>query len=354
MPSIEKPAGVAGATAAAHPAPLSANLYCDRGLDDVLRRVVSPLSQRLERRGAAPPPLWFTRYARRGQHLKLRIHADEAERLAIGAELEALAGSLWESLPPRDASSPPRLSNPALPAIDREDEPEEDCPDRSLLWTRYRPSPLTFGNECYLADPRHLDLFCDCLSAHTRCVLRSLAAGAPDAPAKLGQPRLLQAVIAGLFALDLTPAEQLDYLRYHRDWHLRYLLSQSPAETRPEEVLANLDRKVERTAATVESLSAIIAEQRARAGGEEDDGWGELRAALAAFFAHVSTYRGRPEFDVDPYTSDAAFLPLFKVLHGIANQLDVAIYLEMYTYQLILRSAERLPAMAGTGNPRGV
>jgi hypothetical protein len=69
------------------------------------------------------------------------------------------------------------------------------------------------------------------------------------------------------------------------------------------------------------------------------------------FFEHVKGYRGRPEYDRDPYTDDHSFLPLFKVFHACANQIGLRISNEAYLHHLLLQAAlaslEEAAATAG-------
>jgi len=358
---------------------LSANLYCDRRFHDLLRHVLAPLDRELEALSGPDTLLWFSRYSRRGQHVKVRLHtSDESSWPALRDRITALADGFFATLPEPGAGQPaasgegggaggagadpgasaespqasPRLSVPKLPAIDVEDEGDTDYPDRSILWTAFRPSAKTLGNERYLSDHRHLNLFYRCMAASAKSVLAEVAAGAEEEPPlKARQSRLLRLVVSTFFALDLRPEEQIDYLEFHRDWMLRHQLTQAGLQTKAEETIERLDQKLVGMEATVAALSQIIAAQLApqddvqegEADFEEDES-AELRSALQAFFAHVRGYRERTEYDLDPYTPDFAFLPLFKVLHGMANQVGVPILNELYTYQILVRAAERAHA----------
>ncbi len=331
------------------PATLSANVYCDRHFHDLLRQVVAPLSQELNTLEGPGTILWFSRYSRCGQHLKLRLHtADETSWPALRSRIIALAESFFTLLSDTSTDAPPRTSTPRLPPIDKEDELDEDYPDRSILWTRFRPSPRTVGNERYLTDNRLLNLFYLCMGANTELLLGEVLATAEELPLKAKQAQLLRTVVAGLFALDLLPQEQISYIGFHRDWLLRYLLSQSSPETKADETIERLNQKLDGMDATVTTLSSIIANQlsQAAAHDSEEDNFTDLRTALRNFFAHVRGFRGQPEYDLDPYTSDFAFLPLFKVLHGFANQIGVPIINELYTYQLLLRAVEHTHSAA--------
>lgn len=71
---------------------------------------------------------------------------------------------------------------------------------------------------------------------------------------------------------------------------------------------------------------------------EQNNDWAR---AAGEFFAYVATYRGRPEYDQDPYSSDHTFLPLFKVFHGAANQYGFRLSNEAYIHHLLCTAGER-------------
>ena len=333
------------------PAALSANLYCNRPYHELLHQVVVPLGRELDALAGPGSLLWFFRYSRCGRHLKLRLHtADETRWPALRSRLQNLADAYFAAIPEGGADADSRISVPRLPPIDEEDERDEDYPDRSILWTHFRPSPRTLGSEKYLADTRLLHLFYRCMHANSHLVLASVRSADAEPPLKAKQSQLLRTVIAGLFSLDLSPEERIAYLAFHRDWHLRFLLLQSNAETTADETVERLNRKLEGMETTVAALSSIIAAQMVpdeqAAAPEEEDELSALRTSLRAFFAHVRGFRGRPEYDLDPYTSDYALLPLFKVLHSFANQIGLPPVNELYSYQLLLRATERAHAAA--------
>src|SRR4051794_33197640 len=243
---------------------LSANVYCDRRFHDLLRHVVVPLRQEVERLGGADTLLWFWRYSRCGQHIKLRMHtSDEEGWPALRGRLTDLAESFFATLPDAGAGEEPapRISAPRLPPLDVEDERDEDYPDRSILWTRFRPSPRTVGSEKYLTDDRLLSLFYRCMGENSALVLAEVAAADGEPALKARQSQLLRTLAGSFFTLDLSPEEQRAYLGFHRDWLLRYLLSQSPPETTAEETVERLNQRLDGMEATVSALSSIVAAQ---------------------------------------------------------------------------------------------
>ena len=53
---------------------------------------------------------------------------------------------------------------------------------------------------------------------------------------------------------------------------------------------------------------------------------------------HVAGLCGDRDDRLDPFAEDAAFNPLFKALHGLANQLGLKWLDEAYSYHLLLRA----------------
>ena len=121
-----------------------------------------------------------------------------------------------------------RVSNPRLPAIDVEDEVEEDHPDRTLLWTQYRRHPISLGGKPFIDDDRFAFLCTRAIACGFDRVLEALV---PDAEGQFLYPSrqnlVLKALIRGASALAFTPGTLCFDLAYHRDWLLRFLLAKS-------------------------------------------------------------------------------------------------------------------------------
>jgi Lantibiotic biosynthesis dehydratase C-term len=335
------------------PVPLSANIYCNRHLDELLSSAIQPFKRRLLQRNDATDLFWFSRYARCGEHLKIRLHVPQDDWPSYKQDLTEEIEKLFLKLPVEDASLG-RISTPGLPPIDTEDADEEDYPDRTILWTCFRPSPVTFGSTRYLDDLQFLSHFYSCMAAGCNVILDSLTEGGVPT-SKDRQARLMKIVVSGFFALPLSVEEQLHYLTYHRDWLLRYLLVSLSASTTSQQTLNRLDERLEGMENVVVSISAVIQGQRMSGGPAESESLrshSDLHSALRDFHRYVSRFRGNPEYNLDPYTSDSAFLPLFKVFHGFANQAGVPIVQELYTYHLLLRSFERSLAFEEVGSGR--
>jgi Lantibiotic biosynthesis dehydratase C-term len=333
--------------------PLSANIYFDRHLDDLLSSVLQPFRYRFQEQGDATSMFWFSRYARGGEHLKLRLHVPQENWLPYKEDLSKQIEKLFAATPTGGAVE--RTSAPALPPVDEEDAVEGNYPDRTILWTCFRPSPITVGSPKYLGDSQFLKRFYLCMTAGCAAVLDFLSMESATPTSKWRQKSLMKLAITGLCALPLHPQEIPQYLTYHRDWLLRYLLVSLSANTTAEQTLRRLDQQVAAMDATVASVSSVIRGQIWTAGEESETSLerSELRLAFRDFFEYIVIFRGNPEYDLDPYTSDAAFLPLFKVLHGFANQVGVPIIQELYTYHLLLHSFEKILESQEVGVGKG-
>ncbi len=321
-----------GAPPAGHaPDPvLAASVYADRGLDGLVLGVAAPLLARL--READPGwSLWMVRYARGGEHLKLRLHgpaggAEEARTLAAAA-VEAH----FAALPPADPAAE-RVARPDAPAIDPQDEPAGVRPDRALVWTTYRRSPVSLGPPRFLDDDGYAARITAALAAGAALVLEGLrpddAGGMPGAAR---QRVLLAALIAGAGAL--PPEARAGYLAYHRDWLLRFALPDDEAQ---EKLLAHF---ASRTAAgsTAEQVRRAARAQWDEDGASADGPAAAWRAAVAALAAYQERFRGVP--DVDPFTAEPAFPAVFKALHGTANAAGVGMLDEAYLHHLLLAAA---------------
>ena len=157
-------------------------------------------------------------------------------------------------------------------------------------------------------------------------------------------------MIEGLSATDFDNEQWLDYLTYHRDWLIRFLVANvAPAQSDRETILAEFAPRITRMDQGLEILANVIRTASDHPGGphnpqgepttnDERDKWHQ---SVGIFFEHVVTYRDRPEYDQDPYTDDYSYLPLFKVLHGAANQFGLRLSNEAYMQHILGTAAER-------------
>ncbi|HEX6038741.1 lantibiotic dehydratase C-terminal domain-containing protein, partial [Longimicrobium sp.] len=317
---------------------VSASIYANNRLDDVIRGAIAPFRADMARRGGWS--LWMVRYARGGAHLKVRLHGPAAERHEVAALLAEHVERCLAAMPEDDG---PRLTRPKGVPVDPEDEFEGDYPDRTLLWTRYRRSGVSLGPDAALReDDGYVAHLVTCLAAAADLVIDALAHGdaAPSESARL--KILLGAMVSGLTALGFTDEERAAYLAFHRDWMLRFAL---PDRDREAAVLARYDDRVRAIAPVVEQVIANVerwdADPRAAAVSEAEARW---RDVLRTFFDWLRPLRDDPRHPAGPFTQDPAFSPLFKVFHGLGNQLGLDMLNEGLVQHILLRALTGVPA----------
>lgn len=317
---------------------LTANLYCEGLLDELIRNVVFPFWSEVRRTQADRQAcLWMVRYGRGGEHLKLRLHAPAGQGPALRERLEEMAGRYLDGLGPAGESREGR-ARPDIPPIDAEDHTDGAHPDRTLLWTEYRRSHVSLPAGPYLLDDGFLARFTRCLGE--ACERALIALGGPDAPpatTKARQTALLKGLISGLAALGFPLAECASYLAYHRDWLVRFTLQRNEADPgKAGEILGYFDQQADKMGAAVESLRKVVrGEWTGEPRAEASDPW---QRSLAGLMAWAAPRRDDPEYGIDPFAADPAFAPVFKVFHGFANALGLLPMEEGYTHHLLLRA----------------
>ncbi len=314
---------------------LSANIYAGGLLDEALRCALVPFHERAAATGGDRYALWFARYSRRGEHLKLRLHAEPARRAALADLLRERVGAWLATLPAQAAQ--PRVIRDDVPAIDPEDEAADPAPDRSLLWTTYRRSYVSLGGSPWIEDDRFVALFCACLSAASELALRAVAEGRLAGPGAR-QKVLLKALLSGVAALELGGlARSAEYLQHHRDVLLRFLAEGSAKERK---LLLRFDDQAQRTP-TLVRLGAL-AHDAWTAGAQAAD-HGRWPAAVRALGAYTRAFDGRPEYQTHRFTSNVSFSPAFKAFHGLANQLGLTWAEEAFTHHLLRAAVAARP-----------
>jgi hypothetical protein len=270
----------------------------------------------------------------------VRVHGDDAAAQAARASLEAHASRFFAS-PASDLGDDVWVSKSAIPAIDPEDELDGDYPNKTLLWTHYRRSPIVFGADVYLDDDVHIDRFCRCQAAVTAIVLDVLLPKLDDpAYPKHRQSVYVRILLTALSVLGLSPAETVAYLAYHRDWLIRSLVLNMGLPG-PEKLLEEIRGTAAVAPAALRPLTDHVT--NALAGSKPSTEYcGAFHRELSAFYEHVAQYRGNDRFDRDPFTRDFAFLPIFKVLHFASNQVGFRLSNEAYVFDLLFRAAEPL------------
>lgn len=313
---------------------LSASVYDQRQHDLLLDEFLRPFwdASNLKEEGGF---LWTMRYGAGGEHLKLRLHGPERYEPKTRQELAAVLDRFVESLPPSEQE---QTAGGRFPAIDPEDEEEGLRPDGSWRWTTYRPSPFVLGAEKLAQDQELAGLYAHAQSAVAEIVMREVAPRRLDPSfATSRQSLFIRMLILSFAALGFSAAEREAYLRHHRDWLVRFLIvkTKSP-EASPDTVLAPLRERIAKMGPTLDAIHQRLEAASAGAGPDAHPVFSDWQQRLGAFFAYVSTFRGDPAYDLDPYTNDHAFLPLFKLLHGASNQFGFRMSNELFVYHLLL------------------
>lgn len=320
---------------------VSASVYCSGRLSEVIHRAISPFWSELKRCDDRDSSyLWIMRYAKCGDHLKIRLHGPPRRRQLM---LDLLAGALDSylgSLGPRDPAIPQKSASFATP-IDEDDFAENNYPDRSYRWTRYARSPVSLGFAPYLHDDGYVFLLTVCLARGTEILFARLKTDQDgQASHQEVQRILLLALVAGLSALPFTWEERLLYVAYHRDWLLRALLKRpggSGGPQRAEQLLARLEAEVAKQQTALGRLAELShARWRNGLASEWDSDLAAWRGALCRFARYLEPRCGAPSHHVDPFAEASIFPPLFKVMHGFANQLGLKHIDEAFAYHLLL------------------
>jgi hypothetical protein len=319
---------------------VSANLYCAGRLDEVIRTVVVPFRRELldASDDDSGEYLWMMRYGRGGEHLKIRLHATEPRGAMARNLLEELAGRCFSTLGAN--GEPARAASGSPPApIDHEDEAEDGHPDRSVLWTQYRRSLASFAGKPLLADDTYAALATRCMGRGCDLALAALDEELSPIHRLLS---LLQALVGGIGGIGSLPADsRAAFFAFHRDGLVRSLLVRRNAgPDKAAELLAQFERRQQAMGSFPDSLRNLAEKEWNGADGE--DAW---RSSLADLYRYVAQFRGDPEYRLDPFAEDAVFPVLFKVFHGLANQLGIGLLDEAFAHHLLLAAA-RPPGMA--------
>lgn len=335
-------------SAAVGPDPiLSANVYCSGRLSEVIERLLAPFWEELLRRGlAAGCHVWVMRYARGGEHLKIRLHAPESCLSPCRDLLEVAQRRYFRCMGPF-ASSARSSDGVSAPPIDAEDATSTDHPDRTFLWTTYTRSPLSLGYPPFLNDDRYVYLLTLCLGRATEVLmerLRSDEHGSP--PFSLQRWLLLQVMITGLAAFPLSDSDRARYLLYHRDCLMRYLrrnktraLEPSAVEDGPSAMaraLLRFDNEIERLAVERDNWLVLLCERwhtsRNLPWNDDFTAWGQ---ALRDLFDYIEPQCARLGQRLDPFADLPVFSLLFKAFHGFANQVGLNHLNEAFLHHLL-------------------
>ncbi|HEY0511670.1 MAG TPA: lantibiotic dehydratase C-terminal domain-containing protein [Thermoanaerobaculia bacterium] len=319
---------------------LSASVYCSGRLCEVIQRLVSPFWA--EYRGTSSDPsayLWVMRYARGGEHLKIRLHGEGSEAQLLRDLLAAAQAAYFARLAGEPPARQAAKGRPDAPPIDVEDRVDRDHPDRTFLWTAYRRSPLSLGVEPFLQDDGYLELLTRCLGCGTEILLARLEAGQDgDCPHPLRRDLLLSGLLFGLAQLRLSDRERALYLLYHRDTLLRHLRKRKNWSASTEvmaRVLAHLDLQAERDPRREELRRSVSQHGTAGHAWRWQADISAWCGALRELEDYVTPWLGDPSSHVDPFAERPLFPLLFKVFHGFANQIGLDAVNEAFLLHLL-------------------
>ena len=308
---------------------MSASIYADGLLDEVLSRVIGPY--RTEAADVSGFLVWAARSPINGEHIKVRIHGEERDRDPLKCALERHARRYFESMP---APAPPRAKNESVQP-DPDEELHESPPDRTIVWTTFRRVPILMPGAPWIEDDCFAGLHFRCLAGGLDLVLAAIAAGTFAPSGRLGL--LARALVSGLAALELAEPDQAScYLHYHRDWLLRFFLKDAHGQA---EWLEESDARARRASATVSHLAALACE-RWGAGMPLVEGERVWTGPLADLGAYIRAFRGQAAYRIDPFASDITFPPVFKALHVLANQMGLHPLQEAHVYHLLIQAVE--------------
>jgi hypothetical protein len=319
---------------------LSANVYCSGRLCEVISHLVAPFWSEYRRSSAdGSTYVWMLRYARCGEHLKIRLHAPDRE-LPLLAQLLRSAQADYFSRLAQLPVHPQRISTPSASPIDSEDRATADYADRTFLWTEYNRSPISLGYRPFLDDDEYSALLTCCLGRGAEIVLSRLRSGGDGkCPYHLQKALWLDVLLTALRATSLSTEDRTSYLLYHRDCLLRYVRKRRRwIEGAPlmERMIARFDQQAERP----DSRRGEMARAAAEAWGSSPL---EIGACLAAWFdavhaltLYMASISGDAADRVDPFAELPVFPALFKILHGLANQIGLDPFNEAFLYHLLV------------------
>ncbi len=311
---------------------LTANLYCSGHLDAAIHQCLGPF-WREATASSQNVHLRLLRYGRRGPHIKIRIHGAEDIVAALRPALERAANEFVSSLAPTTTHEP---SSDALPPIDLEDEGPLLHPDRTLLFTHHRRNQIELGGPPLLHDNTYAALMALCLSVATEKVLVAIRPDERgDVPFRIRQNTLLKAIVTATACLPRGASERASYLAYHRDWLVRFVLGPSRQDAESGVALVRkLDVGITKLGPARDAYRKMAdATWSGVTDGTNHDNWQQAITQLIVF---VDRFADCPEYAVDPFAIHPVFPALFKVLHGLANQLGVKPTDEAFAHHLLL------------------
>ena len=308
---------------------LSANIYMAGRLDEVIRTLVPQVRSLTAELGGGY--LWFLRYHRCGEHLKLRIHApiENANniRLAVGETLRQYVGHTIA----RAAVN--ALTGSSQKPIDEEDDATRDYPDHSFIWTKYRRSVITFGSPQFVHDDECTRTFTKALAASGQIATDTILTTGASSFAM--RAKILQTLI--MQALQTTKIKDVhEYASYHRDWLIRFIHRLSKAAVSETELVTHLDKCYVLRGQHTQTQAAepLLTDDRRSDAGVWCDAvslWAVQRARVISECSPIG----------DGYTNDPLFPQLFKLLQNVANQLGFRLLEEALVLHGLCRASTK-------------
>jgi hypothetical protein len=319
---------------------LTANLYCAGRLNEVIFHVVRPAWRRFQ--DGDPEELWylwFMRYGKGGEHLKIRAHGPAEGRALLTGLLIQSAEAYFSSLEPVDEVLQ-RDPWEGAPPIDAQDNVSTRHPDRSLLWTDYLRSHISLGGKPLLLDDRYAALATECLARAAEIAFQAIE---PDEhgnfPHQRRQSTLLGGLISSMAALGFTCQQRSAYLQYHRDSLLRFLVRKNKDPfAKVRETLGRFHLQASKMGDSFHRLESLAREQWEQGPRDAQSDRPEARwcRSLVRLQRHISPLCQDPDFHLDPFSLDPTFPPLFKTIHGFANHLGIALADEAFAHHILL------------------
>lgn len=324
---------------------VSAHLHCTGEIEEAIRLVVAPLHRALDELGDDPtddrqdgggPRLWMFRNHRPVEHLELHVHGPAALEAEIRDHISEACEAFFSTRPA---------------AADPEAEAARDAPppDRGLLWAPYRPSHVVFGGPPFQEDDGFRDGFTRGLAVAGRKIAETFEAAGEPLSFGRRQVVLWGLVIPGLQALALSAADRRSYLRYHRDWLMRFPLMQQPdRDERMARLREHFDQRATRMEDALASLRSAMGEPPAEGtepgapedADESERGWFQ---SIRTLDRRVVPLCDRWDPEQDPWAERPRFAPFFKLFHIAANPLGLTLPEEAFTYHLLLRAVAPEP-----------